>query len=426
MNSLISAWRIAAGKPDLKNAAFLTVADAAQKGATGLLAILLARFLGPQEYGLLAGVLAFTALFMMLTDLGFEQELVRRSRHADPGELLTLTFGSIFVTLLPAVLGVAIAVQLFPSLGWPVSLVALAIGVHTVNRLALPFRYLCLALGRTHVPAILQTVATAALVAGTLAVLALEGQVATILSAHIAIGAATLVAWEVWRRSSGVALSAPSAAPWLSDVGRYIRQSLPFALTNLLWAAYFNVDVIILSVLRSDAEVGEYSGVYRLVAMTFILGSSISSSFTPALFAAAGTAKHAETTRRLMHLLVPMGAFVALVFVLFAPWFLSLTMGAAYVEAAPLARVLGVAAFFRMINFGWSAALTTAGRHNARIAVESALLGMNVVLNLLLIPVWGAMGSAAAMLGAELMLTGAGWFLWRRGAIRSPYRGAAA
>jgi O-antigen/teichoic acid export membrane protein len=146
----------------------LTVADAAQKGATGLLALLLARFLGPQDYGLLAGVLAFTALFMMLTDLGFEQELVRRSRHADPGESLALTFGSIGVTLLGTVLGLAIVVQRFPSLVWPVSLIALAMGVHAVNRLALPFRYLCLALGRTHVPAIVQSASTAALVGSTL------------------------------------------------------------------------------------------------------------------------------------------------------------------------------------------------------------------------------------------------------------------
>ena len=99
-------------------------------------------------------------------------------------------------------------------------------------------------------------------------------------------------------------------------------------------------------------------------------------------------------------------------------------MGAAYVEAAPLARVLGVAAFFRTINFGWSQALTTSGRHSTRIAVEGALLVLNVVLNLLLIPAWGAIGSAIATLGAELMLTGAGWLLWRRGGIGLPYRGA--
>ena len=310
MKSLIAAWPVASAKPDLRNAAFLTVADAAQKGAMGLLALLLARFLGPQEYGLLAGVLAFTALFMMLTDLGFEQEMVRRSRHADADESLTLTFGSIGVTLLGAVLGLGLVIQLFPSLVWPVSLVALAMGVHTVNRLALPFRYLCLALGRTHVPAIVQSASTAALVGSTLLVLALDGHVFTIFSVHIAIGAATLLVWNQWRRSSHISLSGAFSMRWLAHVGRYIRQSLPFALTNLLWIAYFNVDVFILSALRSNVEVGEYSGVYRLVAMTFILGSSLAMAFTPALFAAAGTPKHAETTRRLMRLLVPTGAVV--------------------------------------------------------------------------------------------------------------------
>jgi O-antigen/teichoic acid export membrane protein len=383
------------------------------------LAILLARFLGPQDYGVLAGVLAFTALFMMATDLGFEQEMLRRSRHAEAGEILTLTMASIGVTLLATLLGLGLVIRFFPSLVWPASLVALAMGVHIVNRFALPFRYLCLALGRTHVPAIVQSVSTAALVASTLAVLALGGPVSTILSVHIAIGAVTLLVWDQWRRSSHVRLAGSLSVPWLARVGRYLQQSLPFALTNLLWVAYFNVDLIILSALRSNVEVGEYSGVYRLVAMTFILGSSIASSFTPALFAAAGTAEHAATTRRLMRLLVSTGALVALVFVLFAPWFLSVIMGAAYVEAAPLARVLGVAAFFRMINFGWSTALTTAGRHNTRIAVETALLVLNVVLNLLLIPALGAMGSAIAALGAELMLTGAGWLLWRRSATES-------
>ena len=161
-------------------------------------------------------------------------------------------------------------------------------------------------------PAIVQSASTAALVGSTLLVLALDGHVFTIFSVHIAIGA-------VARLEPVATLVSHIAIGCLFDALARSRWPLHQEVAPVLRSRIFSMDCLLqcgrLHLVRLRCTL-RWASIRRdrLVAMTFILGSSLAMAFTPALFAAAGTPKHAETTRRLMRLLVPMGAVVALAF----------------------------------------------------------------------------------------------------------------
>lgn len=418
----------APGKSDfVRRAFFLTVADGAAKGATGILALILARFLGPADYGVFAAVTSLATLFIMVTNVGFEQEFLRRSAHEDVGQTLGLTFISIAITEVIAAAFVAGYIAVVrPAAPLP-QLLVMAFAIYALARFHLPFRFLCLHLHRTEVPAAIQTLSTVILVAGTAAVLALHPSVEAVLALQIVVAALTLLAWELWRRGAGITAPVRTATPGV--IGRFIQTSLPFGLTNLLWIAYFNLDVVILASLRTSEEVGVYSAVYRLIAMSYILGSAFSNSFTPSLFFAARTDArlHRSISMKMMRGLLAGGIVVTVAFFVGAPHLLRWTMGEAYSSGIRVAQLLSVAIVFRMVNFGLSEILTTSGRHGKRIAVEASVLAINVICNLLLVPRWGGEGAALATLAAEAAMTAAGLLLWSRRTARdsAPFAGEA-
>ena len=61
-----------------KGALPLSIADFASKGASVLVTLLIARYYGPKIYGQYAIAAAICGLFLMITGIGFEQELTRR------------------------------------------------------------------------------------------------------------------------------------------------------------------------------------------------------------------------------------------------------------------------------------------------------------------------------------------------------------
>jgi len=387
-----------------KSAAFLTIADASSKGAGAVLALLIARFLGPDLYGQYAAAVAMAGLWMIATAVGFEQEFTRRG-GIDPKDIpmgLTLNLHGVAVTGLFAFGGMALILytQDYSPLMRDVGV--LVIAAQVITRFHLPFRHLCLLLGRTHVNALFTTLSTAALVVLTLGILFSGLYLRTIAIAQLLVAGVTLIGWFLWMPKD-LFTSLRAEAGRLLD---FVRRGLPFAVTNILWIAYFNFDTFFLSLLRPDADVGIYAGVYKIVAINYILGYGVTNTFTPLLFGSfqANPDKYRRLARQLLRTSFLLGAAVCTGLYFLSEPLVGLILGKKYLAGVDIARVLSGAVFFRFINFALCEMLTTSGRQKTRIALESALLAVNVSLSLLLIPRMSGFGSALSVLSAEAFL----------------------
>jgi O-antigen/teichoic acid export membrane protein len=391
---------------------WLMVADAGTKGAGALLALLLARLFGPADFGLYAAATAVAGLFVMLSYIGFEQEMVRRSAGAPLGESLALTLLSAGGMAVVAAGALVVQQSFFPNRLLPAGIIALAFLAQLAGRFHLSYRYAGIVLGETRPGAVIQSASTVALVLGTLGALMIRRTVGTALAVQLAVAVATIGAWEFWRRGRGV----PYVRAAASTARRFFTRSMSFALTNVMWVLYFNVAVAMMAWMSAASDVGVYSAVYRLVAMTFVASSAVTSSFSPALFAAAkeSAARHRALAAGMMRSVALVSIATALALGLLARPLILLIMGVAYLAGVPVARVLALAALFRGLNFGFSEMLTTAGRHPWRVGLEAGLLLANVALSVALIPAMGPMGGALAALGAEVVMTAGGLVLWRR------------
>ena len=194
-----------------------------------------------------------------------------------------------------------------------------------------------------------------------------------------------------------------------------LRKSAPFALLVLLMASYNRIDPILLRRLAGDADAGVYAGAFRLLdALTMVcylvsvpllpVFSKICKELKPASANSTLNTQHStlQNTLRLVFwplMLFAVGAAVACS-LLAEPLMALLYRGhsAAYV---PVFRVV----IFGLVPIGITyifGTLLTAGGYLRQLNTFAATtLVLNVVVNLLLIPRLGAVGSAWASLSAQ-------------------------
>lgn len=396
-----------------RNAVFLSIADVAAKGSTGILALLVARYLGPALYGAYATAASLTELFLLVTGLGFEEELTRRGGR-DRGSIpsaLRLAFRAIGAAAAVAAAALALFLLVAPYPGRVVRLIVLMALASIVVRFHLPFRFIGLLLGDSRRTAVMQGISTAGLILLTVAILAAHGSVELIVLAQLAVGIVVLLLWLRWL--PGELRAHP---PEAGALRRFVRDAVPFAFSNLLWVAYFNFDTVLLSLLRSEREVGLYAGVYRIVGISYVLGNALANSFLPQLFEAHAQRpeRYGPLARRLLLSMAGLGLPLGAALYLGAGFIVPLLIGGAFADGILVARVLALAVFFRLLNFGFAGILMSSERQRTRVALEAGMLALNVGLNLALIPRWGALGAAAATVAAELALTVAAAIACRR------------
>ncbi len=194
-----------------------------------------------------------------------------------------------------------------------------------------------------------------------------------------------------------------SAAPWrlcLDVLRRLVVQSWPLVLSGFAAAVYLSIDVVMLERMRGAAEAGIYGAASRVSTILYFLPAVVCTSVMPTLVKSRQADRltfnnwmqHLYNLMSLMAYLVIVGGSIA------APFFIRLLFGREFFAAVPVFLVhvwaclpvfLGAARDRYVIVEGF-----------LRFALLSSLLGaaVNIGLNRVLIPRYGAMGAAIATL----------------------------
>ena len=197
-----------------------------------------------------------------------------------------------------------------------------------------------------------------------------------------------------------------------------LKQSAPFALLVLLMASYNRIDPILLRRLASDADAGIYAGAFRLLDALTMVAYLVSVVLLPVFSKICKEQRIASVNYPLPTTHCPLQDALRLVF-----WPLILFATGCAVGCSLLAEPLMELLFpgrgmlyvpvFRVLIFGFIpicftyifGTLLTAGGYLRQLNLFAATtLVLNVVVNLLLIPRLGAVGSAWASLTAQTFM----------------------
>ncbi len=179
-----------------------------------------------------------------------------------------------------------------------------------------------------------------------------------------------------------------------------LKASWPLLLASLLVIVYMRTDQIMLGTLSTKAVVGQYASASRLSEIWYAIPSLICTSVMPRLLKRKQDTPELYYSRlqRLYDLLAVLSLVLALAVTFLGKYVVLLLFGPAYLPAASILRVhiwtgpfvfLGVAAGMQLVHEGLT-----------KISLQRSLAGavLNVVLNFLLVPLYGGIGSAVATL----------------------------
>lgn len=180
---------------------------------------------------------------------------------------------------------------------------------------------------------------------------------------------------------------------------RILKYSIPLTVTESANALDSRVDIILVGSLLNPAAASYYVVAKQISAFSIIPASSIGYSVTPAYGgkkareSPEGAARlYEEAFRYVLLAYLPAAAGLVLV----AGPTVELVFGEAYTPAVPVVQVMSLFVLVRAINKVTSDGLDYLGLARERAVLKSVTAVANVLLNFLLIPIYGVVGAALA------------------------------
>lgn len=176
------------------------------------------------------------------------------------------------------------------------------------------------------------------------------------------------------------------------------KDSWPLMMSGIAIMIYMRIDQIMLDLMAGDHEVGIYSAAVRLVEAWYFLPMVIVSSVFPSIVEAKSMNEELfyHRLQKLYNFMALMVYFIALPITFLSGWIIQTLFGLPYSGAGPMLAVLIWSLMFTNLGVARSTFLTTMNWTKVHMVTVSLGCCINVLLNLLLIPRYGGMGAAVA------------------------------
>lgn len=364
---------------------------------------LVARQLGVDDFGRLSVALAVVALFGPLVVLGLDQICVRnlvvhplrKGTLLGTTALLQGTAGAMFVLLAQ---GGLLLVQ--PSSGALVAIASLSL----LLQWPAAGEYALRAKGQMATVAIARTIATLGyliIAAGLLASHASVYAFAWLTVADVAL-LALAQGWMLRRETATAPLHAK-----LQTARELLRDAWPLVLSGMAVMLYMRTDQMMLAYFVGDSAVGGFTAAARISELWYVLPMTVAYVAGPILLGrgAPNSRKYLEPLHGYTRGLVAV-TYMAIIATVIAPaLILDFVYGPTYAAFAPVLTVHFWSVLF--VVLGVMQGQWLIARNATRFSLLRTLVGavVNVVLNLALIPLFGAVGAAIGTLAAQVCAT---------------------
>lgn len=375
--------------------------------------IWVARYLGPENFGLLSYAQSFVGLFTAIATLGLDgivvRELVKDETRRD--ELIGTAFWLKLMGAIAVLIILALAVQ-FTSNDQYTNILVFIIASATIFQSfnVIDFYFQSKVLSRYVVYANIISLFLSSVV-----------KIALILYEAPLIAFAWVVLFDSVVLACGFvyfyfchsALDAESHSTLKiknlkfnkSTAVDLLRDSWPLILSGIVISIYMKIDQVMIKEMLDSEAVGQYAAAVRLSEAWYFIPMVIASSLFPAIINAKKQSEELYYARlqKLYDLMVWMAIAIALPMTFLSDWAIHLLYGEQYSQAGSVLMIhiwAGVFVFLGVASGKWFTA-----ENLQMLSFWRTFNGMiiNVVLNFVLIPRYGVQGAAVATLAANFM-----------------------
>ena len=366
---------------------------------------LLVRYLGVEDYGRYATVIALVAIVTGLSEAGLASLGVREYSTLEGDARVRFMRALLGIRLVISTAGglVAIAFSVvtdyddtmvagvaFGGAGLLVATVASTYGVALAGTLRL---------GWISILEVVRQVVTVALI---VALVVAEAPLLPFFLIPLVSYLADLAVLLVITRGDVPRLPAVDLSSWR----QVLAHAVPFAVATAIGFVYYRLTIIVLSLVSTEEQTGFFSAPFRIVEVLAGIAYLIVHSAFPVLARAArdDTARLRYALQRLFEVAVIVGGFLALVTFVGAPFAIDVIAGDDFAPSVGVLEIQAVSLVATFLIATWGFALLSLHRHAALVGANTAALVLVIALATVLGDSDGARGAAVAALAAEFAL----------------------
>ncbi len=393
MDSLAATW----GR--VRNSGPLVVLRLLALGLTLGLSVALARRVGAGPYGSYAAGAALTAVVFAPGPFGADQMYLTGMLSFRRALRRALAAGLVLAVL---TCGVALAWPSLPRTA-RVCAVLLAVAAAAQTILAIwftePVRRLDFARRARRELALL----IATVIAGIAALLVSRS--AELFATSAVVASVCLLTFALARHGRDHRSGAHQDEPLLRSESRSssIRHGLAYSASSVFYTAYFQVDVVILAALRGSEAAGQYRVAVNALSAFVVIAVVMNNDILRPILIRRSGAEFDRASRRGLRVALLVGLASALVLAVAGRWLIPVVYGSAYQSAVPLVTILAAGLLAHFYNSWAGNALIAAGAISRVVAIQTAMLAVNLVANLVALRSHGATACAVITVVTEVV-----------------------
>ncbi len=401
----------------VRNSGWL-VADKIARLFGGLLVgAMVARYLGPEQYGLMSFVFSFASLFVSFSMLGIDNLVIRElsCKGADINKILGTAvrirnFGSVVSAILSFIFAYFLYYEdnsLFVEL-----LVIFMVGniFQSLDVISLWYQ------SRVESKYVIANKLIAYIVVSLIKIVAVAlganltvFVIMTVIDSLLGLG--LLVRWA--KVKDGLEYFKLTFDKILAR--KLIKEGIFLALSNFSIYIFMRMDQILLGSMAGNREVGIYAVATMVSDILYSIPMFLCVSSFPKMTKLwnADRDKYIKYNSKFLMALVLYAYFACLCIYVFIDWFVVTLYGSAYVEAGTVAKIHSLTLIF--VAIGTIRGNMLLIQHHARLLSLTTILGglFSISLNYIFIPRYGVMGAAIAVLIAQIVVNYASGILTR-------------
>lgn len=391
----------------VNNSAWLFSEQMLRMAISMVTGVLIARYLGPNQFGWLSFAIAVVGFITSLTSMGLNAVVVREIARAPQEE--NVLIGTVFILrLVGAVSGFLLcaAGSIFTGNGLDVEkILVLITGLGLIFQAFDVIDLVFQAHRRARISAWIRMGAFS--IGGLVKVLliVLHAPVFAFALAIVAELALCAIGW-----TASIVVCKWKVREWRFErdyASRLLRESWPLAVSGIAIYAQAYADQVVIGMMLGSSDLGQYAAAMRWITAIAFIPLVIQTVAAPEI--AIAKTQNEEVYKMRLHQLycVMMLAFflTAVPLALLGPALTHLLYGKSFGAAAALLPLLSLRQFFT--NFGLARAIFITNDRLLRFSLATAVAGaiVNILLNLALIPRFGMQGAIVSSLASYTVAT---------------------
>lgn len=365
--------------------------------------------LGPEDYGAYTSLNSLFPLFAIIGDLGINMVIIRnmilepQSYANYYKKIVKLKFILTFFYLIFS-LGLSLIISFDPS-----ELTILYYMIIFLATYNLYETYLYLLTGQDNlkdefIVKLFNRVSSASL---GIIVIVVTKSLVNVLIVHIVINFLSIVFAALFVKKHTVFLDSLRTINGDISYKSILRLAIPFIVINIFLNIYYKIDVVMLKMMRGDiAEIGNYGAALKIHEIAGTIPIILVAAVFPILGKLWLTEKQKmiELSSKLLKFIIIYSLLFAIIFSIFSENIILQIMNEDFLLASKLLVVLMCSLIFSSINVVLLNISVIIGQQDKNMVATILAVCLNIILNYLFIPEYGALGACIATLSSELLL----------------------